>query len=422
MNSIAFHGNWRRLFGLFVFLVWIAGVDARAGTFNWDADGDKNNGQTDGSGNWKDADGVLRWMNAGVDYQWGNNNNAAFGIVGQGTGQSYTVTNNQADYAIQPTAIIFKGSASYTINGNRLYTPQITVDTGVTSMQYISIVGLEIPTAGAILTLSNNATNNNGTLNVVASIKARSPAANSSLVLNGAGAGTNQISGGIFQDGAGAISVTVGGGVWSFSNATTSSVLSGNVTVNGGKVILASSVMLQSATGQLAIAGGQFATAVTSTTIGGGLSLSAGNMSFNDTSAGTLTLAANQNFTLSGGQLDFTLGTTYDQIFGSGTGMFSLTGGLLQLDVSGTGFSYSNAYSLFNGFSSGSVTGLTIGGYDTLGYTAAVDNTGTLRFTAVPEASTGSLLMGALGLVGLVRWLGQGNRGFARYVERKAIL
>ena len=68
----------------------------------------------------------------------------------------------------------------------------------------------------------------------------------------------------------------------------------------------------------------------------------------------------------------------------AGGGTFAVTGGTLDLGDSAA-IDYAATYPLLTGFGTGTVSGLTITGYDTAGYTAALSNAGVLSFTAVPE-------------------------------------
>jgi len=163
--------------------------------------------------------------------------------------------------------------------------------------------------------------------------------------------------------------------------------------------------------GALAVQNGFLTIAQTALTTGGGVTLSSGGLDLDGTTTtATLTLAANQNFTMTGGTLVFNVGTasdaTYDSIVGSGTGTFTISGGTLSLTL-GTGFAgYANSYNLLNGFASGSVSGLAITGYDTADYTANLSSSGVLSFTAVavPEPSSVALLfLGTVALLIVVR-------------------
>ncbi|EIP99631.1 PEP-CTERM putative exosortase interaction domain-containing protein [Opitutaceae bacterium TAV1] len=173
----------------------------------------------------------------------------------------------------------------------------------------------------------------------------------------------------------------------------------GQTLVNAGSLVLAAESTLAAATGDVVVNGATaiLSTSVANANVGGNLTLSEGILRLNDTSAGSLTLAAGKDFTMSGGSIELSLDTIHDQIFGDG-GNFSITGGTLVLDVTGAGFSYENSWQIFSSFAGGSVTDLTIIGYDTAQYTAVLGNDGYLGFTAIPEPSALALITGGVTL------------------------
>lgn len=190
-----------------------------------------------------------------------------------------------------------------------------------------------------------------------------------------------------------ATNVGGGSGIAAFSGGTTitdgvlvvahqNALGTGNVTVNGGT--LRSSVATVSGIGNLGLASGA-------------------TLDLNSASAGAIGLKSNSGFTMTGGTWEFTLG---DQITGTGaSSSFSISSGILDLNSSIS--DYSVSYTLLSGFSSGSVTGLTINGYDNTNWLASLSNSGVLSFTAaaVPEPSAFASLAGAavLGAVALRR-------------------
>jgi autotransporter-associated beta strand protein len=167
----------------------------------------------------------------------------------------------------------------------------------------------------------------------------------------------------------------------------------GQTTVSGGTLMIAAANTMQNATGNLVVNGSTAVlnTSVSNANIGGNLTLTAGTVRINDSGAGSLTLVATRDFTMTGGTLELGLGTAYDQILGGSS--FNISGGTLALDVTLPGFSYSNTYNIFSGFSSGSVSGLTITGYDTVNYIATLNNSGELSFTLIPEPTGAALLI-----------------------------
>ena len=181
--------------------------------------------------------------------------------------------------------------------------------------------------------------------------------------------------------------------------------LTGANTYNGGTSVTAGTLVAANAsalgTGAVSLSGGTLSTSLANVTAGA-VTLEGGALSLNGTGAGALTLAANQNLVITSGQWNVDLANGPDQILGSGTGTFSISGGVLDLG-NGT-INYTNTYQLISGFASGTVTGGTIQGYDTSSWAAQLDNTGLLSFTAVPEPSTYGLLgAGALAAVAFVR-------------------
>lgn len=137
----------------------------------------------------------------------------------------------------------------------------------------------------------------------------------------------------------------------------------------------------------------------------GNVALSGGELVINSTGTGTLTLQADKSFSMTTGTLKLSIASaaSFDQIFGSGTGTFNLSGGVIDLTNSVT--DYGVTYSFFSGFSSGSVSGLTFTNYDSATYTAILGSNGLLSFTlnSIPEPSTYAAILGGLAL-GFVAW------------------
>ena len=147
---------------------------------------------------------------------------------------------------------------------------------------------------------------------------------------------------------------------------------------------------------------------------GNGTALGAGDVSITgdgslslDESA-TIELTLGGNFQMDDGMLliDLVDASTFDSF--SGTGSFTITGGELSLSLDPGFADYGSTFQLFSGFSGNTVSNLAITGYDTGTYTAQLDDTGILSFTAIPEPTVGSLL--AIGAV----LLGVRQRRFQR--------
>jgi autotransporter-associated beta strand protein len=181
----------------------------------------------------------------------------------------------------------------------------------------------------------------------------------------------------------------------------------GTTTISAGTLLLSNSAANLTSTSAVIINGGRLvsANAAGNLALGlGNVSLSAGEINPGDVGGfASFTLGANRNFTSTGGTIRLDLNTTgtADQIFGSGTGVFSLTDTTIALNLVGwTPADYGDTYAIFSGFTSGSTANLTITGYDAVNYTASLSNTGVLSFTAVPEpAAAGLVGAAALSLV-----------------------
>jgi hypothetical protein len=105
---------------------------------------------------------------------------------------------------------------------------------------------------------------------------------------------------------------------------------------------------------------------------------------------------------MSGGTWSIALATGTDQILGSGTGTFQITGGTI--DLGGGSINYAQNYNVLSGFVSGSVSNLSFTNYDTTNYQASLGTNGVLAFTPVPEPGAWMSLLGGCGvLLGLRR-------------------
>jgi autotransporter-associated beta strand protein len=171
-----------------------------------------------------------------------------------------------------------------------------------------------------------------------------------------------------------------------------SSAFSGGFEVSNGTLDAGNANALGS--GAVAVAGGKLGSTVSSVSFGGALSLSSGVIALDQS---TFSLATGQNFTVTGGTIDLTdVSGSVGAISSAGGGTFSITSGVL--DLGGNTWNYANTYNILAGFSSGSVSGLSITDYDTADYTASVSNAGVLSFSpaAVPEPSTWATIVAGL--------------------------
>lgn len=188
------------------------------------------------------------------------------------------------------------------------------------------------------------------------------------------------------------------------------STYGGLTSIQGGVLNLATATALSGAAGDIIIAGGTLDQTV-ATTIGGNLILTSGSLWQADDVTRSITLSSGKNFTMTGGTLHVTLNADLsDQLIASASnaGTFVITNGLLDLTGS-PAIDYTQTYQLLTGFSDGSVSGMTITGYDQDHYVASLSDTGTLSFTAaaIPEAA--SLAYLAVAGLGLIRRVGRRN-------------
>ncbi|HEY9248086.1 MAG TPA: autotransporter-associated beta strand repeat-containing protein, partial [Rariglobus sp.] len=220
---------------------------------------------------------------------------------------------------------------------------------------------------------------------------------NNTLTINTVSGATSTFSGGLneFNVTTGqSLSLVIKGAGTQVLTGTTNTYV-GATTIQGGTLRLGANL---SGTSSVTVSGGTLSSNVANVNLGlGGVSMSAGAINIRDTgAAGTFTLAANQNFSTTGGSLNFDLlgSSSFDQIIGSGTGSFSLIDTTLVL--SGSFTSVAGTYQLFSGFGgTNSVSGLTITGIGS-GFTGSLDTTGllTISVASIPEPSTYAALAG----------------------------
>ncbi|CAM2953766.1 beta strand repeat-containing protein [Rariglobus hedericola] len=390
------------------------------------------------------------WSGAGST--WVNGNDATFGFT---TGTTVTLSS-----AITTTGITSNGTATLGIGAGSLIAPSFTfTNTGYIDLSSTlggtgglsisssstgrlnlkaaaSYTGDTFLTGSAYLNLDGNPDNllpTGTTVNMAAGTTVRlgKAAGNqqiSGLVSTTANAGTVTItaagynltlstksgttttfSGTISGNSTNTLNLVINGSGTQALNGTNS--FYGTTTVSSGTLSLGSNL---TNTGSISVSGGTLTSSIANVNLGtGGVSVSnGGTIDTRGSAIGSFTLAAGQDFMSNGGTLKFDLDTTssLDQIKGSGAGSsFNLTNTSLTLNlISWNVGDYNNSYSLFSGFiDSGSVSGVTITGYDTTNWVASLSNTGVLSFSAsaVPEPSTYAMLAGAamLGFAALRR-------------------
>lgn len=167
----------------------------------------------------------------------------------------------------------------------------------------------------------------------------------------------------------------------------------GTSTFNGGTRLVA---------GTLIVNNGTAANQVLGT---GGLDVLGGSLEIGQTAttASTLPLIAGAGVTMSSGAMNFLVGTTFDKITAGGASTFTLTGGSIGLTLTGS-FNPLATYPILQGFSSGSVSGVTFTGtfWDPAQYAPVLSSGGVLSFSAVPEPS--SLAIAAMAGIGMGCW------------------
>lgn len=269
-----------------------------------------------------------------------------------------------------------------------------------------------LPTATSLITFGANRTFDLGGFSqTVASIQGsngiiqNTGTATSTLTINGSASTSSGQSirnaTNLVRAGTGTTTLTASQGALTYTGSTT---------ISSGSLLLSTSAAGLTATSAVSVEGGSLISGGASGTLAlgvGNVTMSAGAINPGGLAAtAAFSLAANRNFTTTGGTINIDLNTTgaLDQIFGSGTGTFSLTDTTLALNlIAWTPADYAETYAVFSGFSDGSVSNLTITGYDTANFTASLSDAGVLSFAAVPEPAVAGLLAGAALSLGLLR-------------------
>ena len=325
----------------------------------------------------------------------GNTNVVISGTSGgKISGVGGITTNSNAN-----SRVVFTGANTYTggttINSGTLRTANASaLGTGQVSFHETNTVTLDL----------------NSTALGVQSLSGGSSAA---TVSTGGASGILTIHGDNVSEASFAGNITGAGGV--IKNGAGDQILTGDNTytgateINGGTLQLGSgSAVGLSGTSGVTIAGGTLTNAAGNSALGtGAVSMSFGAITPGGIGAvGSFTLAADQAFSVTGGTLNFDLLSfaSFDQIFGSDSGTFSLMDTTLALSGS---TSIAGTYQLFDGFGgSNEISNLTITGVGA-GFSANLDTTGLLTISGavVPEPSTYAMILGAafLGFAALRR-------------------
>ncbi len=426
---------------VFALLVSVSAPLARSTTLTWDPTGAPTS-PVGGNGTWNTS--AAQWSDGTNDQVWSTSTTNPDIAVFSNSGSVYTITLNTAVYAgglsdVSTMNAVLSGTGSVTLTGSA---PLIAVTGAQLSLNAViqGTAGFEKTGAG-ILRIG---VGGGGTYTGVTKISAgqvtndidNGLSVNASLAMTGSSflslVGKNQSVAGLTgtsgttvrsTSGTSNFTVTAGSGTFAgtlsdgsaavrlnFINSGGSLTLSGTnsyrgtTTVSGGTLSLGSNL---TGTSSVTVSGGTLTSTIANVNLGlGGTSMGSGAITPRGVgTAGTFTLAANQTFTTTGGTLNFDLvsSSSFDQIIGSGSGTFSLTGTTLALSgltsVAGT-------YQLFNGFTSGSVSSLTVTGLNPA-YSGVLDTNGilTVSLSAIPEPSTLAALLGvaALGIAVLNR-------------------
>lgn len=415
-----------------------------AANLSWDSSGTNAASPVSGTGNW-DTTAAL-WSNGSSDVVWNNSNNdvAVFtgtaspntvsvtapitvgGIswtgsaaspalsggtitLGGGTATIFSVTNVSA--LVNITSVLTgnsgftkQGAGQLTLSAVNTYTGATLMDTGSSNMRLGVTNALPTGTAltinsGSLLTQAKNQTVASLAGGTNGSIRNATTGA-SVFTINGSASTT--FNGQIFDGGAAqSVSLVMAG------SGTLSLSRSGHFTYAGSTTVSDTSTLKLTLgdltnTSSVTVNGGTLSSGTGNRNLGvGAVLMSSGSINPGEVGTiGSFTVAATKAFTTSGGTLKFDLAnTTFDKIISLGSASFGLTNTTLSLNLL-SGFSYANSYAIFESFTGGSVSGLTITGYDTANYAASLNNAGVLTFsaTAVPEPSTYACIGGAVAL------------------------
>ncbi len=310
-----------------------------------------------------------------VTFGGSNTNNTLNIVAGRLSGNTignFGVASAFGDGGTNTAIVVGGGTAGQ--NGVMIYTGNTASSNRTVTRDARSVAsGINVTTAGETLTITGNV--GSGTqVNAAGSGWVFGGAGN--LTLTGVISNTSNVSS------AGTAITKLGAGTLTLGGAS-NSTYTGNTTVTEGILIAITDKSLGN-TAAVSVAGGTF--------------------EIRGATAGTVTIGAAGNFSLTSGVIKFQLGTAFDQLVSSGAGAFTISGGNFELDVTGPGFSYGDTYAVLSGFGgSNSVSGLSFSGFDTAGYTAALGTDGVLSFTVVPEPSIVVLLAIGIGVALIMR-------------------
>lgn len=319
---------------------------------------------------------------------------ASFTLAGA-TPTISTVGNVIFEIAVQGTNGLAKtGNGILRFNTAATYTGNTSLSLGQTTLSTLNALPTttQLTMSSAIVTMQNNQSLS-GLSGLSGNTIRNTTTSNWTLTITG---GTNAFAGTLSETSTGTLGLTNSGGSLALTGTNN---YKGSTIVSGGSLSLGSNLVNS---GSVTVSGGTLASTVANVNLGlGATSMNSGAVTPGGVgTVGSFTLASGQNFSTTGGTLNFDLSSaiSFDQIIGGGVGAFSLANTTLTL--SGL-TSTSGTYQLFTGFGgSNSVTGLTITGLSP-GYTGSLDTAGLL--TVVPEPSTWALLAFSLTTVIVMR-------------------